>query len=168
MASLPQPILPALGRTSSVQSVGNFTVNLINLSPTLAALASGIGIKGIKLEETFLSTNQLVPTSKRVPMIDGSTAAITNSVTAGELTFRAVRVGQSIISGDLPTIASFIQKNGDSTGSTIVIVYYVNGFPETWTFLGCTLVKAPPLNLAGNDLAVYEIVFSYDDYFRAP
>jgi len=162
------PIPGASNRQSSVQAVGQFTATIINASVSLAGLNVSIPIRGIKLEETFLSSAQMMDTSKRVPLIDGSTAGLVNAVTAGILTFRCVRVGQSLNSGDLPTISSYIQKGGDQLGSSIIITYTFNGVTETWTFTGCLLVHTPPLILAGNDVAVYEIAFSYDDYARTP
>ena len=162
------PLASAAGRTSSVQSVGTFSATIINLSTSLASLALATSIKGIKLEETFLTTAQMMDTSKRVPLIDGSTAGLVNAITAGVITFRCVRVGNTIASGDLPTIASTIQKGGDLLGSTITVTYNLNGVVETWTFTKCLLVKTPPILLAGNDIPVYEISFSYDDYARTP
>lgn len=162
--ALPQ----ATNRQSSVSAVGNFTATLINLSTSLTLLNTSIPIRGIKLETTFLQSSQMIDTSKRVPLIDGSTAALVNAVTAGVLTFRCLRVGATVQSGDLVMISSYIQKIGDQLGSTIVITYTFNGVLETWTFYACTLIRVPPLGLAGNDLFEYEISFSYDDYSKSP
>ena len=113
----------------------------------------------------------MVDTSKRVPLIDGSTAALINSVTAGELTLRCVRVGSSLTSGDIATIAQYLQKVGDTTGSQIALTYSfsTNGTPnqETWYFYYCTVKRVPPILLSGNDIAEYDVVFSYDDYSRS-
>jgi hypothetical protein len=161
--------------TASIQSVTTFTATITNpaflVAPStggITALSSGgVLIKGIKLEDTFLTSNQLVDTSKRVPLIDGSTVGLVNGVTSGTLTFRCVRVGQTFASGDLPTVASVLQKAGVTTASTIVVSYTIGGVTEQWTFSDSLLVKVPPLNLSGNDIAVYEVVFSYDDYSRS-
>ncbi len=162
--SLPQ----ASNRTSSIIAVGGFTATLLNLSANLTLLNASIPIKGIKLDETFIATAQMIETSKRVPFIDGSTGALVNAVTAGQITFRCARVGTTVQSGDLPLMAAYIQKIGDQLGSTITISYTMNGILETWTFYGCTLVSVPPLILAGNDIPIYDVVFSYDDYSKSP
>lgn len=168
------PILPqASNRQSSVQSVGTFQASIANSSFVLGGGALIIPIRGIKLESTFLQTAQMVDTSKRIPLIDGSTSALINAVTAGILTFRCVRVGQALNSGDLPTIAQFLQKIGDTSGSQIQVQYSFAtgggaGVTEQWTFNLATLVRVPPILLAGNDIAEYEISFSYDDYSRSP
>jgi hypothetical protein len=179
-------IKAASARTSSIQAVGNFQAFITNASTILAngftenALSVQTQIKGIKLEDTFLSASQMIDSSKRVPLIDGSTAAITNMVTAGVVTFRCVRVGTDIASGDLPTIAAFIQKALPSLGSIIQVSYTIApatsgalvagsalaAKTENYFFVGCTLVRTPPIILAGNDVPVYEISFSYDDYYR--
>jgi hypothetical protein len=168
------PIIPqASNRQSSVQSVGQFQASIYNPIFAIGGGALTIPIRGIKLDSTFVTSSQMLDTSKRIPLIDGSTAALINAVTAGVLTFRCVRVGQTLNSGDLPTIAQFLQKAGDTQGSQIQVSYSFAtgggvGTTETWTFNLCTLVHVPPLNLAGNDIAEYEVAFSYDDYSRAP
>jgi len=162
-------ILPsAVNRQSSVQSVGTFQANITNSLFVLNGAPLTLPIRGIKLETTFLQAKQLVKTSKRIPLIDGSTSALINAVTAGTLSFKALRVGSSLQSGDLVTIASYLQKAGDTTGSQINVTYSFNGNTESWFFYLCTLEEVPPLGLMGNDLFEYGIDFSYDDYSRSP
>ena len=168
MATPTAPLIPAAsGRVSSVQSVASFTAYINN-----ALLGGQIQLHGIKLEGVFLTTSQMVETSKRVPLIDGSTAALINAVTAGQLTIKTVRVGSTVGSGDLATIALYLMKAGDTTGSQIQFSYSfsTNGVPntETWYFNLCTVVRVPPLLLQGNDIAEYDIIFSYDDFQRTP
>ena len=168
MATSSAPLIPiAGGRVSSVQSVASFSCYINN-----ALLGGQVQVHGIKLEGVFLQTSQLVDTSKRVPLIDGSTAALINAVTAGTLTIRSLRVGSTIQSGDLVTIALYLQKFGDTTGSQIQFSYSfsTNGTPnsEAWYFISAIVQRVPPLLLQGNDIAEYDVVFSYDDYQRTP
>ena len=173
-------IISASTHTNSfVQAVSSgFTVTISGIPSTLWKYASGINsaasttmsVGGVKLEETFLSTNQLVDTVKRVPFIDGTTGALVNSVTAGTITFRAARCSNDAASGDLILFAALLQKAGSSTPVNIEIAYQVYSAgvasPEKWTFSGCLIERVPPMMLMGNDVAVYDIVFSYDDFAK--
>ena len=168
---MPAASIPAEIRNSSIQSVVNTTVTIIH--PGLNAGAATL-IAGIKLEGEFISTEQLVDNSKRVPMIDGSTVAMVNGVTAGIMTMNMNRISPntSAAATDLIMAATQIQKSGMNTvGAQITVTYQISGSmtgstpsKETWQFIGCVLQRVPPLKLSGNDVPTYTIIWSYDDY----
>jgi hypothetical protein len=148
---------------NTIQSLGNFTATIV--SPLLLA-GTAINLKGQKLETTFIQTDQLIENSKMIPLVNNETATITNSQTAGRITFSNIQTDGTIEGGDLTVIASTLVALGDSNGSEITISYARNGATIRITFNGCTVAKAPPLLLAGNDLPDYQIIFNYSSFVR--
>ena len=146
--------------TNTVQSTGSFSMAIANPN-----VNGGIGmtVKGIKLDGTFITSAQDIDNSKRIALVDGGTAALTNAIRMGKLTVTAMRVG-TIANGDLLAYADSLKQIADSIGSTITVSYQLNGLTRTFSFLFSTLVSAPPLIIAGNDLPDYSVIFSYADY----
>lgn len=147
----------------SIQTTGNFT---LTLNHPLIAGGTTITIQGAKLDQQFIDTAQMMDNTKRVALVGGGTAALTNAVKSGDLTVNCVRISDNMLEGDLPLIASTLQGLGDSQGGVIRATYGFNGGTEGITFLFCTVKSCPPLKLAGNDLPDYPIVFSYADFTR--
>ena len=143
---------------NSIQSTGNLTVTFVH--PQIAGGAA-ITLQGFKLDQTFVDSAQMMDNSKRVALVGGGTAALTNAVKAGDLTFNCIRVSNNITDGDVPLIAQTLQSLGDSQGGVIRITYGFNGEMTATTFLFCTVKSCPPLKAAGNDLPDYAVVFSY-------
>jgi hypothetical protein len=161
---------------NSIQTVGDFVATFSHpkvLSIDGGRTGVGIPLHGFKLEDVFVSTAQAVENSKMVPLVDGGTVSLTNSIKAGRVTINALRtvssaVAVSVTSGDIVVIANALQADGmaDNQGGTIMFSYGFNGAQETIIFEGVTLVSVPPLLLAGNDLPVYPVVFNYGSYKR--
>jgi hypothetical protein len=145
------------------QSVGDFTLTFTH---PLVAGGTAIPIKGIKLDEVFVSTAQEIDNSKRVLLVNGDTVALTNFTKAGKLTVNAIRVSDNILDGDMIMIANFLSGIGDNVGGIIRITYGFDGGTEAITFTGVTYVSCPPVLLAGNDLPVYPVVWSYGEFIR--
>jgi hypothetical protein len=161
-------------RSSYIQNVGSMSITV-----TPAGTGEFLGVaghltfiaKGLKLDDVFVNTSQLIDSSKRVVFIDGSTGALVNSVTAGTITLRSSVVGTTLVSGDLVTLGGLLQKNPPTSGVNITIKFKAsNGTTSTeitWIFSMCTLVRMTPVMLAGNDVPTHDVVFSYDDYSRS-
>jgi hypothetical protein len=145
----------------SIQSVGGATA--IFQHPLILAGAA-IALSGFKLEEMFYESEQDVENSKRVYLVDGGSAALTNTIRGGTLTISACRKSQKLEEGDIILIAQTLQALGDSQGGMIRITIPMDGEILAYTFIGVTVKKVPPVKLAGNDVATYPVVFSYADY----
>jgi hypothetical protein len=150
---------------NTVQSIGSFTGTIQHPLVNGGALLT---IRGLKLDSNFFDATPEMENSKRIALIGGGpgavdTAALTTSVTMGEITLNVIRVN-NLVSGDLIRFCLAWQKVADSTGATLNISYNLNGNTEMWAFLACTLGKVPPLKLAGNDLPEYAITLKYGDY----
>jgi hypothetical protein len=138
-------------------------------------------LKGFKLEDVFVHTDQLLDNSKMIPLVDGGTCTITNALLAGRITINALRVanpasggysGQTFtdLSGDLILIANFLQALGDWTGGSLTLTYSVGasgvGGTAGITFNAVTVARCPPAIIAGNDLPVYPVVLNYASFTR--
>lgn len=152
---------------NSVQTVGDFVCTFSHpLVPFGGVLGAQKALKGFKLDDTFLSSGQLIENSKLVALVNGDTVTLTNAIKAGRLTINALRVGSSMDDGDMPLIATYLQGLADNIGGVITISYGFNGTTETITLTGVTLVSCPPIILAGNDLPTYPVVWNYGSFIR--
>ncbi len=169
--------IPSTG-TNTVQTVGNF---IPSFSHPLILGGTPITLKGFKLEDVFVHTDQLMDNSKLIPLVDGGTCTITNAMLAGKVTINTLRVGNppnggydgdsySDLSGDLVLIANFLQALGDSVGGTLTISYGMGiaGSSSTMkiVFSTVTVARCPPAILAGNDLPVYPVILNYANFQR--
>ena len=170
--------IPSTG-TNFVQTVGNFVATFTH---PLILGSTPITLKGFKLEDVFVHTDQLLDNSKMIPLVDGGTCTITNALLAGRLTINAMRVanpasggyvGQTftdLYSGDLIIIANFLQALGDSVGGSLTLSYSVGadgvGSTAGITFNWITVARCPPAIIAGNDLPIYPVVFNYASFTR--
>lgn len=151
---------------NTVQTVGGFTA--VFNHPLI--VGSPIPLKGFKLEDTFIHTDQLLDNSKLIPLVDGGTCTITNAMIAGKLTINALRVSDNYLDGDLIVIANLLQALGDNVGGTLKLTYgfSVNGSANnsSITFTSVTVARCPPAIIAGNDLPVYPVILNYASYVR--
>jgi hypothetical protein len=169
--------IPSTG-TNFVQTVGNFNAAF---SHPLVLAGAAINLKGFKLEDVFIHTDQLMDNSKMIPLVDGGTVTITNSVLAGRITINALRVGNpqsggfsgqtfSDLSGDFILISNFLQALGDNVGGTLTLSWGVGISGQQATakisFNTVTVARCPPAIIAGNDLPVYPIVLNYASFMR--
>jgi len=152
---------------NSIQTVGDFTAVFSHplIAPNGVPGAQQV-LKGFKLDDTFFTSGQLIENSKLVALVNGDTVTLTNTIKAGRLTINALRVGDTVESGDMIWIASLLQGAADNVGGMITISFGFNGAQETLSFLGVTLVSCPPIILAGNDLPPYPVVWNYGTYTR--
>jgi hypothetical protein len=148
----------------TIQSVGGFTA--IFQHPLILAGAA-IALSGFKLEEAFVESEQDVENSKRVYLVDGGSAALTNNIRGGTLTLNACRKSQKLEDGDVILIAQTLQALGDSQGGIIRFTIPMDGDIMAYTYLSVTVKKVPPAKIAGNDVSTYPVVFSYADYVNA-
>jgi hypothetical protein len=145
----------------TIQSVGGQTVTIQH---PLVAGGAAISLKGFKLEENFLDSNQLIDNVKRVVLSNGDTAALTNNITAGDLTINAVRVSDNYLDGDVILIAQMLQQLGDSVGGVIRITIPMDGKVISITYWGVVVKSVPSVKLAGNDVVTYPVVLSYGGF----
>lgn len=115
-------------------------------------------IDGFKLEGQMVQAQQSMDSSKIIPLANGNTITITNSVDAGTLTFN---VCKTLSDGDMAHIANYLRRTGDAIGGQISITQSANGKDIATTFYGCTVKSCPPLNVQGNDAADYQVVWNY-------
>ncbi len=148
----------------TIQSVGGFTA--IFQHPLILAGAA-IAWSGFKLEEAFIETEPDMENSKRVYLVDGGSAALTNTIRGGTLTINAVRKSQKLADGDIILIAQTLQALGDSQGGMVRFTIPMDGDTLAYSLLGLTVKKVPPIKLAGNDVSTYPVVWSYADYVNA-
>jgi hypothetical protein len=145
---------------NTTQSVGKFTATLSH--PLLNGGAS-VSLSGFKLDSTFISTAQNSENSKRVPLVDNTTAGLTNSQTSGRITWTCTRKG-AITDGDVIRVSQALVAAGDSVGGTLTVVTSLNGNDEKTIFYNCTVASCPPLVLAGNNVPDYTIIWDYASF----
>jgi hypothetical protein len=168
------PVSQSTHTNSSIVQVNNFQATAqFHTVPTVGGFLQTYNITpGILLEETLIETAPGIATSKRVPLIDGSTIALVNGTTFGELTIRVSRTANSDITTgtiDVGIFALLLQKTPGLPPVDFLFSFSVAGpsgtvVTQAWTFYSITLIKAPPLGLMGNDVYKYSIQFSYDDF----
>ncbi|MGP1428197.1 MAG: hypothetical protein ACTTKB_08310 [Treponema sp.] len=141
----------------SVVAAGQVTVTLIHPLWNGGAPTS---IEGFKLEAQMIQAQQAMDSSKIIPLANGNTVTITNNNGAGTVTFNVVKTATA---GDMVTIASALKKMGDSHGGILKITQQVNGRTESTTFYACTVKSCPPLNIQGNDVPEYQVVWNYGE-----
>lgn len=167
----------ALAQT--IQNVGNFTVKYIaNSLSSLAAssdypgvTSSAIGttsagavfLTGFKLESTIVSAGQQIDNAKLVPLVNGDSITLTNLCKAGTLAFNAARTAAGINGGDCIAIFDFVRTQGDD-GGILEISWRMNGKNRKIIFSGVCVQRCPPLAIAGNDVADYNISLTYATY----
>jgi hypothetical protein len=153
--------------SNSVQTVGDFTAVFSHplIAPNGSQGAQQV-LKGFKLDDTFFTSSQLIENSKVIALVNGDTVTLTNAVKAGRLTVNALRVGDTVESGDIIWIATLLQGAADAVGGVLTLSFGFNGAQETITFYTVTLVSCPPIILAGNDLPPYPVVWNYSRYTR--
>ena len=169
--------IPSTG-TNMVQTVGNFVASFTH---PLILSGAAVTLKGFKLEDVFVHSDQLLDNSKMIPLVDGGTVTITNAVLAGRLTINAMRVGNPAsggysgtsftdTSGDLILIANFLQALGDNVGGTLTLSWGIGISGQQATskisFNTVTIARCPPAIIAGNDLPVYPVVMNYASFTR--
>lgn len=157
-------------QTHGVECVGNVTFFLQH--PVLDALAQadpekygavkgGVYLTGFKLESTSVRTESQLDNAKLIPMLNGDTMTLTNANKSGTLTFACTRTAAGITGGDIVAICDFIRTNGDNSGGTLTISWYLNSKQRAIVFDSVCVKRCPPLLLAGNDLPDYDTQLTY-------
>lgn len=156
-----------------VQSVGR--VSFLYDHPLLDALAEqnptkygnlkgGVYLTGFKLESVVLNAEGLIDNAKLIPMLNGDTMTLTNACKAGQMTIPSTRTAAGIKGGDLVAVADFIRSQGDSSGGTLYVEWFMNGENKMIEFDSVCVKQCPPIKLAGNDLPDMNVVLTYGDY----
>jgi hypothetical protein len=146
---------------NTTQSVGKFTA--VFSHPLINGGAS-TSLTGFKLDSTFFSTAQSVENSKRVPLVDNTTAGLTNSQKSGRITWTCTRTTSSNGSSDVMTVSRLMVAAGDSIGGTLTITTSINGTDEKVIYYNCTSASNPPQILAGNNVPDYTVIWDYADF----
>ena len=167
----------ALAQT--IQNVGNFTVKYV--SAALSSLAgqtkySGVSkaaigttaagavfLTGFKLESMIVSADQQIDNAKLVPLVNGDSITLTNLCKSGILSFNAARTAAGINGGDCVAVFDFVRSQGDD-GGYLEISWRMNGKDRKIIFSGVCVQRCPPLAIAGNDVADYNVTLTYASY----
>lgn len=152
-----------MSQLNVIQTVGDFTLSYIN--PLILA-GMTLSLQGFLMDQEFMRTQQILDNVKRKVLIGGGTIALTNNVKAGEMTLNCVPITGNIQDGDVIALASALQDLADSQGGILRATFGFNGGMQAINFLGCLLKSYPALLLAGNDVPVYPVMFSYGTYVR--
>lgn len=164
----------------TIQNVGNFSI--LYTSTALGSIAglslngvtySGITkntkgdgsvyLTGFKLESILVSAEQQIDNSKVVPLVNGDSITLTNLCKAGTLSLTASRTAAGLNGGDAVCVCDFVRSQGDD-GGTLEISWRMNGKNHKIIFSGVCVKRCPPLNMAGNDVPDYPILFTYSNY----
>lgn len=163
----------------TIQNVGNFTVKYT--SSVLSAFAGNAKYKGIssasigttsagsvfltgfKLESMIVSADQQIDNAKLVPLVNGDSITLTNLCKAGTLSFNAARTAAGIAGGDCVAVFDFVRSQGDD-GGILEISWRMNGKTRKIIFSGVCVQRVPPLAIAGNDVADYNVTLTYASY----
>lgn len=155
-----------------VECVGNVSflyehsllAQLADEDPKYAGVKNGVYLTGFKLESTLLRTEGAIDNAKLIPLLNGDTMTLTNACKAGTMSLAATRTAAGIAGGDLIAICDFIRTQGDNTGGTLTITWFLNGRTRSLRFMNVTVKRCPPLLLAGNDLPDYDVQLTYATY----
>lgn len=139
----------------TVISAGQFTVTLTH---SLYNDGKPTTIGGFKLEGQMVQEQQVVESSKIVPLANGGTITITNNNDSGTLTFAVTK--QTGLQ-DMVKAALALRRAGDSVGGTIAITQEINGKSETETYYKATVKSVPKQLIQGNDAPDYQVVWNY-------
>lgn len=169
----------AVALSQTIQNVGNFTVKYISTAlSTLAASsdykgvtsakigtteAGSVFLTGFKLESMIVSADQQIDNAKLVPLVNGDSITLTNLCKAGTLAFNAARTAAGINGGDCIAVFDFVRTQGDD-GGILEISWRMNGKNRKIIFSGVCVQRCPPLAIAGNDVADYNISLTYATY----
>ena len=146
--------------TNVVQSVGSFTATYANSALSLLGGAT-IAMKGFKLEDTFVTSDQELDNAKNVPLVDGGVITLVNSQKAGRITINALHFSDDPLQGDITALGLALQDAALSVGGVIRFTSEFNGVVSAITFFNVTLARVPPIMIAGNDIPTYPVVFAY-------
>jgi hypothetical protein len=146
---------------SQMQSVGDFSLVLTH--PLVNGGAS-VSLVGFKVESSIVDTDQQVDNSKVVPLVGGIVAIITNTIKAGTLRFAAVRTSGDPTQGDIVAVSQLLQSIGDNVGGTLRASWGQNGAIKAVAFTNVTVKRCKPLHIMGNDVAEYDVQWSYGNW----
>lgn len=157
----------------SIQGVGNFSIKYTSsVLSTLKANDStktgidstgSIYLTGFKLESMIVSASQQIDNAKVVPLVNGDSITLTNVCKAGVLAFSAARTAGGLNDGDCVSVFDYVRSQGD-VGGKLTIQWVMNGATHTMIFSGVCIKQCPPLALAGNDVADYNVQLTYSNY----
>lgn len=137
---------------------------LANANSDLSGIKGGVYLTGFKLESVLLRTEGQIDNAKLIPLLNGDTMTLTNANKSGTISVACTRTAAGIAGGDLVAIADFIRTQGDSTGGTLTVSWYMNGESKKIIFQNVCVKRCPPLQLAGNDLPDYDVQLTYSTY----
>lgn len=148
--------------------VGQFSC--IATNPLFAQLVNGtasISVNKFRLDETMVESTQLLDNAFIVVLVDGSTITLTNNVKAGTLKFACVKHSNDPMQGDMVAMANYLLDTGATGGTnfSISFPFNVNGTIETITmnYSNCNVKTVKQLNLPGNNVATYEVEWTFAD-----
>lgn len=150
---------------------------------------SGVSVCGFRLDGEFVRAVQQIASSAQIPILGGGAVALTNNNRSGSLSINCTKVSTPNGTGtsDTPLGAMYkptdgaaigtddpkaydlvflaqaqqAQKGGDSSGSTISIIYMFCGLKTVISFEGCTIANVDPVGFSGNDAVNYNVQINY-------
>ena len=146
---------------SQMPSVGDFSLALTH---ALINAGASISLVGFKVEASIIDADQQVDNSKVVPLVGQVVVIITNTIRAGTLRFSAVRTTGDPSLGDVVAVSQFLQSVGDNIGGTLRCSWSQNGKIQSVTFMNVTVKRCKAIHIMGNDVAEYDVQWSYGDW----
>lgn len=151
-----------------VQATGESTITYsypkdLKIGNDTITANTSVTLTGFKLNDQFVDTAQALQNSVIIPLLNGGSVQLTNANKAGSITFAIARLSPNLDGSkcDISAIADAQRAVNDSIGATISVGWNFNGKAFEIQFKKCTVVEAPPIKLAGNDLPSYNVVFNY-------
>jgi len=121
-----------------------------------------------KLDETLMETTQIIDNAIIVPLVDGSTITLTNTIKAGTLKFAAVRHSDNWRSGDIVAYANAMLDAGATVGATFTLYYFFNGERVSYLLENCCVKTCKQLTFAGNAINTHDVEFTYASIAKVP
>ena len=139
---------------------GNFSVSA---ECPLVNGGAATAFSNFKLEENFVDTTPQMDNAKFIPLANGGSIMIVNSVKGGTLKFSAVSTSDDPTDDIVAYAAAMINANS-AVGATITIAIPTKDSVKIRTFYSCFPNKPIPLKMAGNDEPSYDTEFVYADW----
>jgi hypothetical protein len=139
-------------------AVGQFSLIAVN---PLVDGGIAYSFDKFRLDETFQETTQIMDNAIIIPLVDGSTITLTNTITAGSLKMAGVRHSNDYKRGDIVAYANYLLALGAIVGSIFMIAFPFNGQIIRFTLHECNVKTVKQLTLAGNNVNTHEVEFTY-------
>jgi hypothetical protein len=147
-----------MAREHTTMAVGQFS--LIATNPIIDG-GLAYSFDKFKLDDTITETTQLLDNAFIIPLVDGSTITLTNTIKAGTIKFASVRHSNDYRNGDMVAYANQLLSLGATIGSTFNISFPFNGEILHFILDNCNVKTAKQLSLAGNNVNTHEVEWTF-------